>query len=316
MKGVFLDWATMGPDLDVSRLRSLLSDLAIHDVTSDDQVAERIADADCVLTNKIRLSDELLQGAGKLRYIGLTATGTDNIDLEAARRHGIAVANIRAYCSQSVAEHVFGCLLQLAHSLGRYAADVRAGAWRESSAFCLLSHPVRELSTMTLGIVGYGELGRTVAEIAGAFGMEVIVSARPGQPAGGERVAFDELLERCDVISLHCPLTPETRGLFGASEFAKMKNTAILINTARGGLVDSAALSEALGKGEIGAAAVDVLPQEPPVDGDPLLDYRGDNLIVTPHIAWATGRARQAAIDELAANLAAFQAGEKRNRVV
>ncbi len=316
MKGVFLDWATMGPDLDVSRLRSLLSELAIHDVTSDDKVAERIADADCVLTNKIRLSDELLRNARKLRYIGLTATGTDNIDLEAARRHGIAVANIRAYCSRSVAEHVFGCLLHLAHSLGRYAADVRAGAWRESPAFCLLSHPVRELSTMTLGIVGYGELGRTVAEMAGAFGMEVIVSARPGQPVGAERVAFDELLERCDVISLHCPLTPETRGLFGASEFGKMKNTAILINTARGGLVDSAALSEALGKGEIGAAAVDVLPQEPPVDGDPLLDYRGDNLIVTPHIAWATGRARQAAIDELAANLAAFQAGEKRNRVV
>ncbi len=316
MKGVFLDWATMGPDLDVSRLRSLLSDLTIHDVTADDEVADRIADADCVLTNKIRISDELLRNARKLRYIGLTATGTDNIDLDAARRHGIAVANIRAYCSQSVAEHVFGCLLYLAHSLGRYADDVRAGAWRESAAFCLLSHPVRELSTMTLGIVGYGELGRTVARIAGAFGMTVIVSARPGQAASGERVAFDELLEQSDVISLHCPLTPETRGLFGRAEFAKMKNTAILINTARGGLVDSAALAEALGKGEIGAAAVDVLPQEPPVEGDPLLDYRGDNLIVTPHIAWATDRARQAAIDELAANLAAFQAGEKRNRVV
>ncbi len=316
MKGVFLDWATMGPGLDVSRLRSLLSDLTLYEVTRENEVAERIAGAECVLTNKIRLNDELLSNARELRYIGLTATGTDNIDLEAARRHGIAVANIRAYCSQSVAEHVFGCLLQLTHSLGRYTADVRKGAWRESTEFCLLSHPVRELSTMTLGIVGYGELGRTVAGIAGTFGMNVIVSARPGQPGSGDRVAFDEMLERSDVISLHCPLTPETRGLFGAREFAKMKNTAILINTARGGLVDSAALAEALGKGEIAAAAVDVLPQEPPVDGDPLLDYRGDNLILTPHIAWATDRARQAAIDELAANLAAFQAGEQRNRVV
>ncbi len=316
MKGVFLDWATMGPGLDVSRLRSLLSDLTVHDVTGDGQVAERIADADCVLTNKIRLNDELLSNAPGLRYIGLTATGTDNIDLDAARRHGIAVANIRAYCSQSVAEHVFGCLLHLAHSLGRYAADVRAGAWRESSAFCLLSHPIRELSTMTLGIVGYGELGRTVAEIAGTFGMTVIVSARPGNAAAGDRIAFDELLEQSDVISLHCPLTPQTQGLFGSREFTRMKNTAILINTARGGLVESAALADALRNGEIGGAAVDVLPKEPPVDGDPLLDYRGDNLIVTPHIAWATDRARQAAIDELAANLAAFQAGEKRNRVV
>jgi glycerate dehydrogenase len=316
MKGVFLDWATMGPGLDVTRLRTLLSDLTVYDVTQDDEVADRIAAAGCVLTNKIRLNDELLRNARELRYIGLTATGTDNIDLDAARRHGIAVANIRAYCSRSVAEHVFGCLLYLAHSLGRYSADVQAGAWQKSTEFCLLSHPVRELSTMTLGIVGYGELGRTVAEIAGAFGMQVIVSARPGQPAAGDRVAFDDVLEQSDVISLHCPLTPETRGLLGAREFAKMKETAILINTARGGLVDSAALADALAGGEIGGAAVDVLPQEPPVDGDPLLDYRGDNLIVTPHIAWATDRARQAAIDELGENLAAFQAGRERNRVV
>jgi glycerate dehydrogenase len=316
MNAVFLDWATMGPDLDISRMRSLLPKLEIYDVTEPDQVAERIRDASYVLANKIRLSDELLRDCPKLRFIGLTATGTDNVDLDAAKRHGVAVCNIRAYCSQSVAEHVFACLLSLAHSLDRYVADVRAGEWQKSEDFCLLSHPVRELSAMTLGIVGYGDLGRAVARIAATFNMEVLISARPGQPGGADRVAFDELLERCDVISLHCPLVAETRGLLGAQQFARMKNTAILINTARGGLVDSAALADALRNGEIAAAAIDVLPQEPPVNGDPLLDYDGNNLLVTPHIAWASDRARQAAIDELTENIAAFQFGRKRNRVV
>ena len=317
MKAVFLDWATMGPDLDISEMRAALPELEVFDVTTPDQVAERIADATYVLANKIRLTDELLGNCPGLRFIGLTATGTDNVDVEAARRHGVAVCNIRAYCTQSVAEHVFACLLSLTHSLGPYVADVRAGAWQESEDFCLLSHPVRELSAMTLGIVGFGELGRGVAKLAEAFGMRVIVSARPGvKDAGSGRVAFDELLARADVITLHCPLTDDTRRLFGASEFTKMKHDAILINTARGGLVDSAALADALQRGEIGAAAIDVLPKEPPVDGDPLLDYEGDNLLVTPHIAWATNEARQAAIDELTANVVAFQEGRERNRVV
>ncbi len=316
MNAVFLDWATMGPDLDISRMRSLLPELEIYDVTEPGEVAERIRDATYVLANKIRLTDELLQNCPNLRFIGLTATGTDNVDLDAARRHGIAVCNIRAYCSQSVAEHVFACLLSLTHSLDRYVADVRAGEWQKSDDFCLLSHPVRELSAMTLGIVGFGELGRTVAQIADAFDMTVLISARPGEPGNNDRVSFDELLERSDVVSLHCPLVPETRGLFGAPQFKRMKNTAILINTARGGLIDSAALADALRNGDIGAAAIDVLPQEPPVNGDPLLDYEGDNLIVTPHIAWATDRARQAAIDELTENIAAFQFGRRRNRVV
>jgi glycerate dehydrogenase len=316
MNAVFLDWATMGPDLDISRMRSLLPKLQIYDVTEPDQVAERIRDAGYVLANKIRLTDELLHDCPNLRFIGLTATGTDNVDLDAAKRHGVAVCNIRGYCSQSVAEHVFACLLNLTHSLDRYVADVRAGKWQKSDDFCLLSHPVRELSAMTLGIVGYGELGRAVARIAAAFNMNVLISARPGQPGSDDRIAFDELLARSDVISLHCPLVAETRGLFAAAEFARMKNTSILINTARGGLIDSAALADALRNGEIGAAAIDVLPQEPPVNGDPLLDYDGGNLLVTPHIAWATDRARQAAIDELTENIAAFQFGRKRNRVV
>ncbi len=317
MKAVFLDYDTMGGGLDLSPIEKVTPDLTIYDVTGKDQVKERILDADIIFTNMIKLSKSLLASAPKLKYIGLTATGTDNIDLESARQHGIAVANIRNYCTESVVEHVFGVLLMLAHSLPGYRRSVRNGDWQSAADPFLLAHPVRELSAMTLGIVGYGALGKGVANIGRAFGMDVIVSARPNSSEPGEgRVSFDELLTQADVISLHCPLNDETRNLFGADEFQRMKASAILINTARGGLIDSAALAAALGDGDIAAAAVDVLPKEPPVDGDPLLDYTGDNLIVTPHVAWATNEARQNAIDELALNARAFIEGEKRNRVV
>jgi len=317
MKAVLLDWSTMGPDLDLGGLRKLLPDLEVYDETPTEAVAARIRDAEIVLGNKIRLSDTLFAALPKLRFIGLTATGTDNLDVAAAKRRGIAVCNIRAYCTQSVVEHVFGCLLMLAHNLHRYSRDVRSGAWQRATDFCLITHPIRQLSTMTLGIVGYGELGRGVAGMAAQFGMHVLVAARPGATTIPEgRVGFDELLARSDVISLHCPLNDATRGLFGADEFARMKPGAILINTARGGLVDSAALADALRDGAIAAAAVDVLPKEPPVDGDPLLDYDGDNLLVTPHIAWGTLSARQNAIDELTENVRAFLEGRARNRVV
>lgn len=317
MKAVFLDYSTVGPGLDVRPLTDLLPGLEIFDASSDSQIAERICDAEFVFTNKIRLDDELFASANKLRFIGLTATGTDNIDVESAQRHGVAVCNIRGYCTRSVTEHVFALLLTLTHNLHRYTTAVRDGAWAESPDFCMLSFPMFELSTMTMGIVGFGELGGGVARQARNFDMDVIVAARRGATAvADDRVSFEELLERSDVISLHCPLNDQTRHLFGAQEFRKMKSSAILINTARGGLVDSAALADALRCGEILAAAVDVLPEEPPVNGNPLLDYTGDNLLVTPHIAWGTDRSRQDSIHELAANVAAFMKGEKRNRVV
>ena len=317
MKAVFLDFATMGPDLDLDPLRNVVTDLVIFDVTDNAEVADRIADADIVFTNKIRLTQDLLQRATNLRFIGLTATGTDNIDLDSAKQHGIAVSNIRAYCTQSVVEHVFGVLLTLSHNLSRYHESVRAGDWQRSDDFCPLLHPVRELSAMTLGIVGYGDLGRGVARIARKFGMRVLVSARAGSNVVDEgRVSFEQLLAESDAISLHCPLNDATRNLFDAHAFRRMKQDAVLINTARGGLVDSAALVHALEKGDIGAAAIDVLPEEPPVNGDPLLEYERSNLIVTPHIAWATDEARQNAIDELAANTRAFVDGQERNRVI
>jgi len=317
MKAVFLDFGTMGPGLDLSSLRSLLPELEFFDLSTANQASERMRDAEFVLANKMLITDALMQSSPALRFIGLTATGTNNVDLDAAERHGVAVCNIRAYCTQSVTEHVFGLLLNLTHSLSQYSAAVRAGEWQRTGNFCLLSYPIRDLSAMTLGIVGYGELGRGVAKAANAFGMQVIISARPGtHTVENGRVAFDELLHRSDVISLHCPLTEATAGLFGEREFRKMKSTAILINTARGGLVDSEALVTALEDGDIFAAAIDVLPEEPPVNGNPLLDYDGANLIMTPHIAWGSNEGRQAAIEELALNVAAFLKGEKRNRVV
>lgn len=317
MKAVFLDFGTMGSGLDLRELESLVSELVVYEDSPDDTVAERIVGADIVFTNKIRLTRTLLEHAPKLRFIALTATGTDNIDTDCARQHGIGVANIRHYCTESVVEHVFGVLLSLTHSLERYHRSVRAGDWQRSTDFCMLHHPVRQLSAMTLGIVGYGALGQGVARIAREFGMTVLVSARPGTDSmPNDRVGFDELLAGSDVISLHCPLNEATQNLFGAREFEAMKPGAILINTARGGLVDSRALADALADGQIAAAAIDVLPKEPPIDSDPLLDYRGDNLIITPHIAWATDEARQNAIDELAANTRAFLEGAERNRIV
>ena len=319
MKAVFLDFATMGPDdLDPSPLTDLLPDLTFFDVTPEELTAERVKDAEFVFTNKIRFDDETLGGAKSLRFIGLTATGTDNVDLSGADKYGIAVCNIRAYCTQSVVEHVFGVLLNFTHHISRYAEIVRNGEWQVSDEFCMLKYPIRELSGMTLGIVGHGVLGRGVEKIAREFGMTVLIARRPGISAKHDdgRTDFRELLGCADAITLHCPLSDDTKNLFGEEEFRLMKPDAILINTARGGLIDSAALAAALGSGEIGAAAIDVLPNEPPADGNPLLDYDGPNLIVTPHVAWATKEARQNAINELAANVAAFLQGEKRNRVV
>ena len=307
----------MGPGLDISEMQSLLPDLEIYDDTEDDEVEERIAGAGIILGNKVLISEELFAGAPEMKFIGLTATGTDNIDLIAAKKHGVGVANIRGYCTQSVAEHVFGCILNLAHNLSAYDRDVRSGLWQKADNFCMLTHRIDELSAMTLGIVGWGKLGQGVARIAEAFNMNIIVSARPGSddvPEG--RVSFDELLTKSDIISLHCPLNDVTRNLFGSNEFSTMKDTAFLVNTARGGLVDSQALADALRNGEIAAAAVDVLRKEPPVNGDPLLDYDGPNLMITPHIAWGTQEARQAAIDELTANIRSFLEGGDRNRVV
>ena len=319
MKSVFLDYATLGAgDLDLSSLQTLLPGLEVFDGTNAEERNDRIHDAEVVFCNKVRLDAEVLQGAASLKFIGLTATGTDNVDLEYARENGIAVCNLVDYCTRSVVEHVFATLLSLARNILPYNQLVRAGDWATAQNFCTLDYPVRQLSSMTLGVTGHGALGSGVAELARHFGMNVLIARRRGGAAAPDdgRHDFDHVLQNADALTLHCPLNADTHHLIDATALTSMKSNAILINTARGGLVDSAALANALTNGEIAAAAIDVLPQEPPVDGDPLLDYVGENLIVTPHIGWATRDARQAAIDELALNYAAFIAGETRNRVV
>lgn len=318
MRTVFLDFATVSHnDVSADPLRIPGIELMLHDVTPASAVAERCRNAGIVIINKVSLDATVLKSATELRLVCLAATGTNNVDIEAARRRGVAVCNIEAYCTASVVQHVFAVILALTHHLQAYQALLQQGAWRSSPQFCLLDFPIRELAGKTLGIVGLGELGGAVAGVAKAFGMRVRVARRPGGSDDGDpdRIPLQQLLAEADVISLHCPLTDATRGLIGAAELAQMKPDALLINTARGALVDSAALAAALNSGRLGGAGIDVLPEEPPVKGDPLLDPTIPNLIVTPHIAWAAREARQRAVDEIAANIRSFLDGGRRGRV-
>jgi glycerate dehydrogenase len=279
-------------------------------------VAERIDGAGVVVTNKVVLDAALLeQAASHLELICVAATGTNNIDLEATDRLGIPVCNARGYATPSVVQHVFALILALSTRLLDYEQAARDGRWARSPFFCLLNFPVREIRGLTLGIVGYGELGRGVAEVARTFGMEVLISQRPGGPPRPGRLPLNELLPRVDVLSLHCPLTPETRGLIDPRALSLMRDDALLINTARGGIVDEAAVAAALRGGHLGGAGVDVLAEEPPANGSPLLEPGIPNLILTPHSAWASHGSRQRLIDQVAENIHAFRAGEPKNLV-
>jgi glycerate dehydrogenase len=313
---VFLDLATVARgDLDLARLTSACARWSMYDYTRPAETAGRIAGAQVAVTNKVLLDRAALAAAPDLRLVCLTATGTNNVDLAAARELGIAVANVTAYATAAVVQHVFALILAHATRLIDYRAAVAAGAWSTSPQFCLLDFPIFELAGKTLGIVGYGELGRAVARVARAFGMDVLIAQRPGGPPQDGRLPLAELLPRVDVLSLHCPLTDNTRDLMGAVELALMRPTALLVNTARGGLVDGEALAAALRARTIGGAALDVLSVEPPPPGHPLLAPAIPNLILTPHTAWASREARQRVLDEVARNIDAFAAGERRNRV-
>lgn len=315
-KAVFLDFATLGPDMDTSVLDALL-DVSYFDYTNVEEVETRIDDAQIVIVNKAKVSRNAILAAKRLRLIVLSATGTDNVDTTAAAEHGVAVANIRDYCSTSVAQHVFALILGLTRQINRYDALVRSGGWQASPSFALFDYPIRELTDLALGIVGYGSLGRAVAGAGRCFGMRVLVSGRPGRSdAGEDRLPFEAVLEQADVLSLHCPLNGETRNLIGRAELRRMKRDALLINTARGGLVDSDALVDALRSGEIAGAGIDVLPVEPPRAGHPLLAADLPNLIVTPHIAWAAREARQRALNQAAENVEFFLQGRALRRVV
>lgn len=284
--------------------------------TAPDQVVERLAPATIAICNKQPLRADVLSQLRKLRLIAVAATGVDNIDLAYCRSHEIAVCNTRGYAVNSLPEHALMLMLTLRRNLIAYRNDVQAGRWHEAKQFCLLDHPIGDLRGATLGIVGFGRLGQSMAALGRAVGMEVLIAEHKNAPVVRDgRVAFAEVLQRSDVLSLHCPLTEETKNLIGAGELAQMKPEAILINTARGGLIDDQALIEALKSGWLAGAGIDVLRNEPPRDGNPFLEVDLPNLIVTPHNAWASRQAMQTLADQLIDNLEAFVRGSPQNLV-
>ncbi|MFC5699091.1 2-hydroxyacid dehydrogenase [Pseudomonas sp. GCM10022186] len=302
-RAVFLDHDSLDlGDLDLTPLRQAFGELQLHPHTAPEQVAERLRGAQVAISNKVRIDDDAIAANPGLKLILVAATGTNNIDLEAARAHGITVCNCQAYGTPSVAQHTLMLLLALATSLPDYHAAVRAGRWQQASQFCLLDFPIFELEGKTLGLLGHGELGSAVARLAEAFGMRVLLGQLPGRPPRADRLPLRELLPQVDALTLHCPLNEETRDMIGAAELALMKPGALLVNTARGGLVNEQALADALRSGHLGGAATDVLTQEPPRNGNPLLAADIPRLIVTPHSAWGSREARQRIVLQLAEN--------------
>ena len=301
-------------DLDWSALEAL-GDVTRHDGTAPEQVIARAENADILLVNKVKLPESVLSRLPKLRYIGVLATGYDNVDVAAAERRNIAVTNVPGYSSDSVAQLTFALLLEICHHAGEHSRRVlEEKKWSRQPYYCFWDFPLSELAGRTMGVVGLGRIGLRVAEIARAFGMNVIACTRtPKQIDGVKCVDFDTLLAESDVISLNCPLTEYTRGLINADALAKMKKTACLINTSRGGVIVEDDLRRALDEGVIAGAAVDVLSSEPPAEDNPLLHTK--NIIVTPHIAWATKEARTRLLSIVADNLSAYLRGEKLNRV-
>lgn len=307
MRAVFLDSEGLD-DLSLTPLEEQCPSLEVYATTKPEEVRPRLAGVEVVIVNKVRLNNEVLRATPTLRLIAVAATGTDIIDLTAAAAQGVAVCNCRAYGTDSVAQHVFAAILALHTNLLSYRQAVVAGRWQRARQFCFLDYPISEVRGKTLGIVGYGELGRAVARIAEAFGIRVALIRRPGGPVD-DRPSLLEILAQLDILSLHCPLTPATRNLIDDRALALMKPSAFLINAARGGLVDEKALAAALSCGRLAGAAVDVLSTEPPTSGNPLLDLQLPNLLVTPHVAWASREARQRIITQTAENIAAYKAG-------
>jgi glycerate dehydrogenase len=315
-KGVFLDLDSVDiGDLDLGVLKTSLPDWQFNPMTTDNDVISTLQGATVAVSNKVVLDADLISQLPQLKLICIAATGYNNVDLEAARKHNIAVCNVTAYATSSVKQHVFRLILALAGQLKQNTDAVRNGQWSKSPYFCLLDHPPVELTGKTIGIIGYGELGKAVAELAKQFGMNVLIAKRDAHDDRPGRISLDALLPRVDILSLHCPLSDNNRNLIGAHELSLMRQDALLINTARGGLVDEAALLNALSSQQLGGAALDVLAHEPPTPDDALINANLDNLIITPHIAWASQQSRQKLLNEVAANVQAYLNGKRRNRI-
>jgi glycerate dehydrogenase len=312
---VFLDAATLAeavvlPKPDFPHLWTNFS------ATGSDEIVARAKGADIVVTNKVPLDSATIAALPDLRLIAIAATGFDHVDLAAARAAGIAVTNIRGYSVDSVPEHVFALILALKRQIMSFVADVRAGTWQAAEQFCFHGHPISDLRGKRLGLFGSGALGRRVAELGRAFGMETVFSARKNAPARPGTLPFAEVLATADVLSLHCPLNAETENMIGAPEFALMGAKPLLINTARGGLVDEIALERALDQGLVSGAGLDVTrPEPPPLDSAIMRLARRSDVLVTPHIAWASLESQQTLADQLGQVLAAFLRGERMNRL-
>lgn len=318
MKGVVLDFDTLGPqDLDTSALFSLPIEWEIYGNSSVSDVSGLIKNAHVVLTNKVVLTRENINHAKDLKFIGLFATGTNIIDLDAAAECGVSVSNAVGYGTRSVVQHTWALILALTTKLLGYSKASMSGRWQKSDSFCVIDYPVQELSGKTIGIVGAGELGRGVASVAPVFGMKVRYASLKNTKHSfqNDRIDFDDLLKESDVLSLHCPLTEDNINLIDQRELKLMKSSSILINTARGKLINEKSLHEALINGEIAGAGLDVLSEEPPINGNILLDERVPNLIVTPHTAWISKESRQRLVEQVAGNIKGFLEGGKFNRV-
>lgn len=312
MKIVIVDGATAtSGGLSWSPLTDL-AEVVIYPRTTPAELCSRTEDADIVITNKVEFRREMLKNLPKLKYLGVTATGYNIIDIAAAKERGIAVTNVPAYSTNSVAQLTFALVLEYYSKVGAYSAGVTSGEWTSSPDFCVLSRQIYELTGKTIGIIGRGAIGSAVARIADAFGLRVLFGSIPGREAA-DKVPLRELLPLCDIVSLHCPLTAETSKIVNRDFLSQMRRDAILVNTSRGGLVDEAALAGALHELTIAHALLDVLSCEPPTSDNPLLT--APNVTITPHIAWGTVEARNRLISEVAENLAAFLRGERRNRV-
>ncbi|MCX5468327.1 2-hydroxyacid dehydrogenase [Acinetobacter nematophilus] len=311
MKTVFLDYESLDKnDLDFSQLNAAFDELILYPSTTTEQVLARVEHADVIISNKVLINAETIAQSKQLKLILISATGTNNVDLDAAKSKGIVVCNCQGYGTSAVAQHTLTLMLALATSLLKYDRAVKEGEWNKSPIFCLLDFPVVELSGKTLGIIGYGALGQAVAKLAEAFGMQVLVGALPSRPQHQARIPFADLLPQVDFLSLHCPLTDETRDLIDAQALDAMKKSAFLINCSRGGIVDEQALADALRQGKIAGAATDVLSVEPPKQGNVLLAEDIPNLIITPHSAWGSVDARQRIVNQMVENFEAFQQGK------
>lgn len=317
MRAVFLDFGSVTRgDMDCTALKQAISPWHFYDETSAEQVAERIKEAEVIVCNKFSLDRAAIFSAKRLKLICVAATGVNNVDLSVAAARNIPVCNVRAYATPSVVQHVFMLMLNLSRHFIEYHQLVRNGRWQTSTHFCPLDFGIEELSGKILGIVGFGELGRAVAEMAKAFGMEVLIAEHKGSPARTGRLAFDQVICQADFLTLHCPLLEETRNLISLREFELMKPTAYLINTARGGVVNEKELQRSLSSGRIAGAAIDVLQSEPPVHGNALLQYSHPNLIITPHVAWASRQSRQRMLDQIAVNIQNFLQKKPFNQII